>query len=73
VIDNSLIYVSNTPPRVLRGMEAIKQCRDRPDRESVEKYKNCQEIMKTTYKNKKKKKKIKNSMLLFWYKKNTTR
>jgi hypothetical protein len=26
-----------------------KQCRDRPDRESVEKYKNCQEIMKTTY------------------------
>jgi hypothetical protein len=36
---------------------AIEQCRDRPDREFVEKYKNCQEIMKTTYKKKKKKKK----------------
>jgi hypothetical protein len=63
------MYVSNTPPRVLRGIEVIEQCRDRPDQESVEKYINCQEIMKTTYK----KKKIKNSMLLFWYKKNTTR
>jgi hypothetical protein len=48
VIDSLDMYVSNTPPRVLRGIEAIEQCKDRPDRESVEKYKNCQEIMRTT-------------------------
>jgi hypothetical protein len=42
------MYISNTPPRDLRGIEVIEQCRDRLDRESVEKYINCQEIMKTT-------------------------
>jgi hypothetical protein len=39
-------------------------CEQKADREFVEKYKNCQEIMKTTYK-----KKDKNVMLPFWYKK----